>query len=160
MKLRSKCATAAVLAALLLTAASAAAEPVANGRIKVTGAYHVTAALSPTGQCVLYLRPGVLRVEFGKSTGLEFTFSPLRDYQNLNLADSRSVTAIFVSHRGEWVAGAIGHRSYGPGRVTLSNNELSGHLTATMHLVAGSGKVLTSAKSIHVVAHWNCVDRD
>ncbi len=87
-----------------------------------------------------------------------------RDYHNLNLAQSHSINATLISsargHKGDWVAGAVGHRTYGPGSLTVSNNELSGYLTATMHPQSRSGKVLTSAKPIHVVAHWNCVNRD
>jgi hypothetical protein len=163
LKLRSKCASAAVLAAFSLTAVTAAAQPVATGSIKVTGAWHFSGALSPGDKCLLYARPGVLQVAFGKSTAIEIQVLK-REYHNLNLAHSHSINAIVFSfaprHRGDWVAGAIGQRSYGPGSLTVSNNELSGHLTATMHPQSRSGKVLTSAKPIQVVAHWNCVNRD
>jgi hypothetical protein len=162
LKLRAKCISAAVLAALSLTAVAAAAGPVASGSIKVTGPWHFSAALSPTGKCILIARPGVLQVGFGKSTVIEIAFLK-RAYHNLNLAKSHLAVTLISSaprHRGDWVAGLIGRRTYGPGRLTVSNNELSGHLTATMHPQSRSGKVLTSAKPIHVVAHWNCIDRD
>lgn len=164
MKLRSRFASAVVLAALSLTAATAAAQPVASGSIKVTGALHLSAALSPTHKCAVEARGGVLQVGFGKSTTLEFAFTSVRarEYRNLNLAKSHGISVILFSpapgHRGDWVAGAFGNGAYGPGTLTVSKNRLSGHLTATMHPQSRSGEVLTSAKPTHVVAHWNCVD--
>lgn len=88
--------------------------------------------------------------------------SGAREYRNVNLVKSHAISVILIStalgHRGDWIAGAIGNRAYGPGSLTVSKNRLSGHLSATLHPQARSGKVLTSAKPIHVVAHWNCVD--
>lgn len=149
-----------MVAALSLTVATASADPTpaptgtVSGSIKVTGPYHVSAAQR---RCVLISRVGVLQVHFG-STGLEFTIPPHRDFHNLNLARSHAVTAMFLSGHKEWVAGIVGRKTYGPGSMTVSDNGLSGHLTATMHPVSlSANKVLTSVKPIHVVAHWtNC----